>query len=237
MFTKDKAIIHFQDRLVAFQRSSLALVASAALCMIAGTRGKEDERRTFAEMTSDLRELIGTTGVKQAMTYKYISLSQQLVKALTTDENKKTLDGIIACKAPNAAEQVIHIYFDKNNVGSLDDLSAFLGGNYQRSDAGTTTVATNRVGQPGIATVGNNRKRTERVLTEELTATPVEVVGKAVASSADPVGIMTEMCAMIEDVKLLREMAGVIEGRLSELTSTPRRKTPHHREAAIRMVA
>lgn len=230
MITATKAVGHFRETVATFNRSSLMLLSSAAVCFITGAYSKKD-KRDYSETMAELKEVVTEEGLKMAQMYKYIGLARQLVVFLV--KQNPLLEGpihdVLDAKTPKAASQVLVTFLEDEKVQSLDGVGAFLGGAYQRSAnegerAPRTTTATN--GTDGQSDEGTSRrKQTDHV---PVTTTPEEVtsaieaspvVAHTVADTLSDTDTFEKVVAEIDSPATISAMIAVLERRLEALVS------------------
>lgn len=125
------AMAHFKTATAQWQGSSLLLVVSGAICLIAGlySQDKVDYETTILKMKAE----VALRGIKEAQSYKYIGLARYLVQHL----NQKFPVGgpildVTRAEDWESAAGAIQRYLEKAKVKTLDDLGVLLG-RYQRT--------------------------------------------------------------------------------------------------------
>lgn len=210
MITQSRAISHFSETVTAWNRSSMQLVSSAALCFIAGAYATDEKDRSdYTKTMATLKDLVTEKGLKTAQAYKYIGLARQLVIRLVKEH--PLLDGVIHdvldARAANSATTVLLTYLDKNKVTSLDTLGVFLGGAYQRTATNT----------PAGTNAGNGRGGNNRVPGQVPATATSEQIVEAIVGRDDPLEIFRNLVDEIDDVEVIKTMQSILDDRLDEL--------------------
>lgn len=129
--TPAEAMLHFRSATGEWNKSSIGLVVSGALCLITGlySKDKTDYETTILKMKAEVAQ----RNIKIAQSYKYIGLSRYLVNHLAS---KFPVAGpildVTRAETWEGAAAVLTKYLEKARVRTLDDLGVMLG-RYKRS--------------------------------------------------------------------------------------------------------
>lgn len=241
MFKQERAIKNFKDTVQTFNRSSMTLIGSAAVCFIIGAFD-EKNKRDYADTMADLKEIVTEEGLKMAQMYKYIGLARQLVVHLVKKFplNDGIIHDVLDARSPGNATSVITDYLSGEEVQTLDKLGGFLGGRYQRSadapDGRSPRTPTGDGDDAGEDT--SNGRNTRNRLT--VTTTPQEVaqaidaseeIAVTVATAVFEVDTFTKLVSEINDIELIDQMSLILDERKAELAASAkvRRRTTSKR--------
>lgn len=126
------AIEGFKDQAKAWHRSSIAVVASAAVCMIVGAYSPT-AKVAYDNTEALLKKEVAEIGIKQAQIYKYIGLARALVSFMVL---KHKIGGplldVLRARDHDTAMDALVDYLTKARVRSLDSLGVMVG-KYKRT--------------------------------------------------------------------------------------------------------
>lgn len=126
MFTQSRAIESFVSEAITWDRGPIALVASAAVCFVAGMAHEQ----TVKDITTAMREALETNGLKAATQYRNSALGLKLAQLL---EGDGVLGIVTDERSPMLAQTAILDWLDKeHSIASVDALARKVG-IYQRS--------------------------------------------------------------------------------------------------------
>lgn len=137
------AMLHFRNAAGEWQKSSIRLVLSGAVCLI--TALYSTEKVDYDTTVKRLKAEIAERGILQAQSYKYIGLSRYLVSHLAAKfAAAGPIVDVTKATTWDGAMGVLLMYLEKHKVRTLDDLGVLLG-RYRR----TATKATSPSIVPG----------------------------------------------------------------------------------------
>lgn len=231
--TPAEAMLRFRTATGEWNKSSIGLVVSGALCLITGlySRDKTDYETTILKMKAEVAQ----RNIKVAQSYKYIGLSRYLVTHLAA---KFPVAGPIVdvtrAETWDAAANVLQKYLEKSRVRTLDDLGVMLG-RYKRSrgPAGASNGATLVPAQDGGNIVSMATRAAPQAIVQRIKAQPDVLAGLKPAdfasavmrSGRDPLEMMeafipylTSARACSKLIKRIEQQADLVKrGQLSTL--------------------
>lgn len=231
MFKQERAIESFKANVTVFNRSSMTLIGSAAVCFIVGAFDPK-AKRDYAETMAELKQIVTEEGLKMAQAYKYIGLARQLVLHLV--KKHPLMDGplhdVLDARSPNVATTAIVDYLSGEEVATLDKLGGFLGGRYQRSeDAPNGRAPRTPTGDGDDAGSTASTGRNTRKAHLPVTTTPEEVtqaieaseeIAVTVATAVFEVDTFTKLVSEINDIELIDQMSLILDERKAELAAS-----------------
>lgn len=171
MFTQKRAVDNFVSEALNFSLGPIALVASAAVCYIAGAAAEEKPDA----ITKSLKAAIEEQGLKAAQMYRYTGLGRKLADAVRGDA--KAAAAVEAERSPTLAQTAILDWLDKTkDVRSVDALSREFG-IYQRTAPGASAAAGKAKRTPASKITAAASKKTAAVV-EEVGGDPIKIIGE-----------------------------------------------------------
>ncbi len=238
------AVAGFKDRATAWHKSTIAVVASASVCLIVANFAKDGRsRHDYDDTVERLHAAVAEKGLREAQVYRYIGIARALITHLSA-KSEGTIFDVLACDDEREAVDVILGYFAGEKVKSLDDAGVLVG-KYQRSSGARTSGSSGRspVGVPpttpgrkpeedGKKTPHENGKKTpepgrepepgepapDKAYVTLIGLQPEEVVNASEKAGIAPVLIGKAVVSMLTDLEELGMLIRLMTQRAAHLT-------------------
>lgn len=224
------ALAHFTARAHTWHRESIAVVSSAAVCLIVGLHASIEYDVTIEK----LKAAVAERGIKEAQIFKYVGLARALVNHIS---GKFKVGGpmIDVLKADNAeaAMDVLRTYLSKQKVDSLDDLGVLVG-KYQRTASkrapktaprGRRPAAApppgQRVGQLPADAPGVQHQAPAAGPTITTAQRPMDVVIFAERSGMPPMELAIAAIGLIDNLDDIGALVRMLTARAEHITHGP----------------